>query len=1033
MTNSARFCTWIWVGLCLLVVHAGYVLAADDKEKTQEILRIYNRGNAAAEAGKYKAAVVEFERAAELSRGHFGPNHKLTTALEEELGRTYLALEDYAKAEPLLLRVLANTEQNSGKVSRNAAILQSMVADLYSNKGDLDKAESYFERALKTWQALPRRNEEEFAATLISFANFCALKEDYATAVSLHLRVKKIYEAGNNKDPNALSNLNNLGLRYNKLGEYAKAEAVLRQVVTAREAMANDSAILAGSLYELAYTYKNLGQLDRAETLLQRCLKIQEAKLGPEHRLTLDTLLELGSVYRRTKKYDQAAACYQRGLKAVEAKHGPDSPESFFFVAHMTNLQVDRGQIADALTTSQRSLKMAESRFGEDHTYTATALVNVAIRHQQLNEPAKAEPFFQRALKILEGRLGAEHPDTIQTLESLAFGHASSGRWNDSVAGYDRARRASRRYIARILPALSEAQQLTFLEGDYSGGYQAALSLGLAQSADQTIVRRSAEWLLNGKSVAQQALAERSLLARGSDDPTLAKTVQELNTVRQQLAQLTLAAPKPGAEKTHRQARERLAAQEQELAKRLGQASGRPARDDPWVSLEEVQQALPRDAVLVEFAELRVANFQTRKQAPHFVAWVIPGAGQGEVKIIDLGGSAPIEKAVQAVRDGFRAAQGSAKRKSVIDEKGEADAEKEIRTALAALGQLILAPLSEHLDGTHHWILSPDSELWLVPWGALPLKDGAYAVEKHRISHVISGRDLVTPPFQGKVKRDASVIMADADFDIDPKEAATLTAKLLGKQPPVGDGPRSGPDDPQSKRSAALIGRVGRLPGTAAEASAVKPKLQAYAGEEPWVYRGKNALEGVFKAFHSPKVVVLSTHGFFLEDQEVQAAERPAPGDKEPTLTKDGKLPENPLLRCGLLLAGCNERARASGKQEDGVLTGLEIVGCDLRGTELVVLSACETGLGQVRNGEGVAGLRQAFQLAGAQTVVASLWQVSDRDTALLMSDFFDSLAKGKSKAEALREAQLKRIKAHRDRDGAAHPFFWAAFTLTGK
>jgi CHAT domain-containing protein len=271
------------------------------------------------------------------------------------------------------------------------------------------------------------------------------------------------------------------------------------------------------------------------------------------------------------------------------------------------------------------------------------------------------------------------------------------------------------------------------------------------------------------------------------------------------------------------------------------------------------------------------------------------------------------------------------------------------------------------------------------------------------------------PARAARVKVGAAVVLADPDFDLGLEKARAEAKRLLGAL-----------EEPTRSLSGVLrLGRVQRLPGTAAEAKAITPSLAGYTGAAPRIFTRAQALEAVFRRTRHPRVLVLCTHGFFLPDQEVNRDDGGTSGVK--------RVPrwENPLLRCGLLLAGCNNAARATAG-DDGVLTGLEVVGTDLRGCELVVLSACDTGVGAVQSGEGVSGLRQAFQLAGAQAVVSTLWQVPDQPSALLMSLFFKNLSKGQSKAEALRSAKLTLIEERRDDFAAAHPFFWAAFTLTG-
>lgn len=1010
------------VHLTLLVPAASLQAQTAEEESTAVVKRAVKY----LQDGKPKEAAPLLERGVELYVRIHGADDARTLQLQGLLGETYFALDQFAKALPLYERSMAAKEKLNGKNSLEVAHCLCYLGFRYVEKNEMAKAEDYLTRGLKIWDAFPEAARREFdkdefyPAALSTLGTIYRNREEFTKAITLLSRAQKFWDGGKVRSAyNVVENLGLLADLYTFLGEYDQAEPLFKRAVRALETGGEETVQLASVLKHQGHLFKKMGQFEQAESVLHRSLKIYETKQVANHPDTASCLQELGSLYRHMNKFDEAADCYARGLKMLEAKYGKDGPELFFILESMAVLEQDRGELQKAVAIRDRTLKMAEAKFGPDSQYSALVLVNRGNDFNLAGDRAKAEASYARALKIREARLGADHPETASTLYELARLQASDGRWDEAWQNLDRVRRVNRRYVAQVLPGLSEAQQLTFLEANRAGDedfYDTALALAVQRAADPKVLARSAEWLLNKKAVLQQALAERGQQALAASDPEQSKLLRQLTAVRGQLAGLSATRPVPGQEETHRKTLRRLADEEQDLAKRLGQAMGRPKRDDPWVGLDEVQRAIPEDAVLVEVAEMYLladvkdeAPGKWRWGDPHFMAWVIPA--RGEVKLVDLGTAVKVEKAVAAVRQAFNE---SAKN---IRANGEAEAEKELRQSLDPLAKLILEPLLPHIGDKKNWIISPDTDLWLVPWAALPLKDGSYACEKYTVSHIISGRDLVAAPLKAAPKSDGPLIMADPDFDVDPKEAAALTAKLLGKSAPAEASLGAILDAPSTGlRALSGVGRVSRLPGTAAEALAIKPKLQAYSGEAPWVYRGKNALEGVFKAFRSPKVVVLSTHGFFLEAE------------------KGNPLPLNPLLRCGLLLAGCNERGKATDLQNDGVLTGLEIVSSDLRGTELVVLSACETGVGDIgRASEGVAGLRQAFQLAGASAVVASLWQVSDRDTALLMNDFFDELTKGKSKAEALRTAQCARMAAHRDRNGAAHPFFWAAFTYTGK
>lgn len=317
------------------------------------------------------------------------------------------------------------------------------------------------------------------------------------------------------------------------------------------------------------------------------------------------------------------------------------------------------------------------------------------------------------------------------------------------------------------------------------------------------------------------------------------------------------------------------------------------------------------------------------------------------------------------------------------------DAVAKLRAALAdpdndrvaelgkALHDLTFGKLTRALGSATHVLIAPDGALNLVPFAAL--HDGTrYLVARYTFTYLTSGRDMLRAGAHRRVKSSGPVIFADPDFD----------------------GPKSA-TPPATRRARAMQGLSWRrLPGTAQEADALAKSL---AGGT--VYRDKQATEATLKAVRAPIILHLATHGFFLADGDATV--------------------ENPLLRSGLVFAGAN--ARSSGT-DDGVVTALEAAGLDLRGTRLVVMSACETGVGRITNGDGVYGLRRAFVIAGAESLVMSLWEVDDAATRDLMDGYYKKLKAGLGRSAALRAIQQEMHATTK----YAHPYFWASFVAAG-
>jgi CHAT domain-containing protein len=794
--------------------------------------------------------------------------------------------------------------------------------------------------------------------------------------------------------------LGTLAIAYESTGDYASAEPLkLRALRIMEKALGPNHPRVARELMSLGGLYREMGDDLKAEEMYRRSFAIFE-KIGQTENPVVATLLnDLGSVYYARGDYSNAAKYFDRSRTLWESLLGPDNFHIAASYTHLGRVAYDAGDYAKAEAMFQHALALAEKGLRQEHTGVTPYLNDLADTYCTTGEYEKGERLYERALAVHERKAAMSHPAVQDTLFGLARCAEAQGRLSDAAKLQTQASELEERYVALNLAVGSEREKLALLT-ELSSRLSRNVSLHVSLAPHDPAARDlAAASILRSKGRVQDAMSASLSALRQRSAPDDQKLLDQLSDATAKLAKLILDGPPQKAMPAEYQEQvKRLEEQRENLEVEIGDRSaGFYQRTQP-VTLAAVQALIPEDAVLVEFAVYRPFDPKApdnRKAygEPHYVAYVL--RRRGEVQWKELGEARTIDGAVDALRQ----ALGDPRR-------------HDVRELARALDEKLMQPLRALTGNATQLLVSPDGELNLLPFQALVDEQNHYLVERYGFTYLTSGRDLLRMQVTRESKSVPLVIANPAFGESAPEQNAKATAKRA---------------EPKARRRSVTDARslselyFAPLGGTALEAEAIRKFFP-----DASLLTGEGATKTALKQTVAPRVLHIATHGFFL-----QAPHAVADGDARAATTTRRVAAvaesDNPLLRSGLALAGANQRGAAAAG--DGILTALEASGLNLWGTKLVVLSACDTGLGEVHNGEGVYGLRRAFVLAGAESLVISLWPASDYSTRNLMTSYYRNLKQGLGRGAALRQVQLDMLR----RDPLLHPFYWANFIQSGE
>lgn len=889
------------------------------------------------------------------------------TALSS-LGSLYESQANYNQAEKYYLRALQHKEETTGSSHLTYAKVLQNLGNLYKKSGDIQKSESFFVQALNLFNS-GQTNSMDYATLLSDYGLYKADRGDFGRAEEYLTKAESIIiELKGKKTLEYASSINNLGTLRLRMGKKIEAESNYKDALSLyEELLPNGSPEIAPALNNLAGYYVSTQEYEKALPLYLNSKTLYRERFGPKHPLYANSLNNLASLYRKTQEYEKASEIY--------------------------------GEV----------LSIEKEVLGENHPQYASSLQNMALLSLATGDYKLAESLFLESIAIKDKTLEPQHPSWANTYNNLALLYFLQKDNEAAAPLFEKALSNQFNQIKNVFPSLSEKEKEAFysiLKDDIERFNTFALSQYKTDSAMAGI-------MYNNQLVTKGLLFDASNKIRDNifaeNDAQLVEKYNQWRSLRDDVAQAYQLSKEVLLERNINI--EELIKQANDLEKELSSRSYAINPQANWQELtwESIREKLsPGEAAieLIRFREFAILPQKTSKNDSssqiqtsllygwteniNYAALIITPQTKGNPRLVILDGGESLEnKYYSYYSNGIR---------------------YQVQDKLSY--QRYWEKIQQEIPGIKTVYFSPDGAFHKINVNTLydSLKS-EFLLNKVTIKQLTSTRDIFYVK-NNEGDNNEAMLFGDPSFSLLLEEKRnTIEHEIRDPQMNLIAGIRENEMGIHNPFIAAL-------PGTKTEVTKIYDILKA-AKWKPSKYLSEEALEENIKKVNSPKVLHIATHGYFNREGE------------EGIFSTVGY--NNPLLNSGLLLAGAQKnlgdqqyQVLFEHQKEDGILTAFEAMNLKLDKTDLVVLSACETGSGTIKNGEGVYGLQRSFQVAGAASIIFSLWKVDDNATQMLMSYFYKHWMESGDKREAFLLAQTELKNDYPD------PYYWGAFILIG-